>query len=132
MLDRTDADTLQNVNTEKNPVKHWFWIEEEICPPQDRVSIRMIQQAVADHFGLKIHDLISEVRTPKEVIARHTGMYLSRRLTKRSHPFIGKQFNRDHSVSVYAEKKIEALLITNSAIAARIESIKSKLLGETA
>jgi chromosomal replication initiator protein len=124
MLDVTGA----NVNNLHKVGKHWFWIVDEISPAP--LSIRMIQSAVAKHFGLTIHDLVSEVRTRKEVKARHIAMYLSRCLTRRPHDFIGVQFGRaDHSMSIYACKKINRLLGTSPKTAQAIEDIKSKLLG---
>lgn len=109
--------------------KPWFWIEDEF-PEPDKVSIKMIQRVVAEHFNVTIHDIVSEVRTPDEVQARHVGMYLSQKLTKRSHGFIARCFGRaDHSSSLYALRKISRMVKAGKPIVSEIEDIKSKLLG---
>jgi hypothetical protein len=71
-------------------------------------DVRVIQQAVADHFGVTWMELMSKRRDSKLVKPRYVALYLCRRLTLYSLPQIARCFLRDHTTVLYAMKKMEA------------------------
>lgn len=109
--------------------KFWFWIIEENGPAAGRVVlISDIQKAVAEHFGITTHDLLSDCRSRREVLPRHIAIYLCRTLTRRSHEMIARWFNRcDHSISIFAFNKISRLIKERDDIADDIAEITKVL-----
>jgi chromosomal replication initiator protein len=72
-----------------------------------QVTIKGIQEAVSERFGLSISELCSEKRSQNIVFPRQVAMYLSRELTDSSLPKIGKEFGgRDHTTVIHATSKI--------------------------
>lgn len=77
-------------------------------PRTPKVKIWQVQQAVAKHFGLKVSDLTSERMGRRESRPRQIAYYLSRELTSRSYPVIGRAFgNRDHSTVIRGIKQVD-------------------------
>ncbi|KQU55938.1 chromosomal replication initiator DnaA [Sphingomonas sp. Leaf339] len=77
---------------------------------QRRVTIDDIQKLVTQHFDLKPLDMVSARRSRVVARPRQIAMYLSKRLTTRSLPEIGRKFGgRDHSTVIHAVRKIEEL-----------------------
>ena len=67
------------------------------------VSIKRIQDLVAERFGLTLDELCGEKRSQNIVYPRQVAMYLSRELTDSSLPKIGKEFGgRDHTTVIHA------------------------------
>lgn len=71
------------------------------------VSIESVQKVVADHFDLRVGDLLGRKRTQNIAWPRQVAMYLSRELTGSSLPTIGDSFARNHSTVVHACKAVE-------------------------
>ncbi len=95
---------------------------------ETNLSVRMIQDAVCDRFGVTYCDLISQRRTAPIVLPRHISMHLCRRFTTRSHPQIGNLHGgRDHTVSMFAYRKIAALLETDPTIAEHVNALREAL-----
>jgi chromosomal replication initiator protein len=77
---------------------------------QRRVTIEEIQKLVSQHFDLKPLDLVSARRARAVARPRQIAMYLSKRLTTRSLPEIGRKFGgRDHSTVIHAVRRVESL-----------------------
>lgn len=74
-----------------------------------RITIRLIQRVVAAHFEIDLSDLVSQRRQKCIVVPRQIAMTLSKRLTERSMPEIGRLFRRDHTTVLHALRRIEAL-----------------------
>ena len=73
-----------------------------------RVKIEDIQKLVATHYNVSRADILSERRTAAVVKPRQIAMYLSKVLTLRSLPEIGRRFGgRDHTTVLHAVRKIE-------------------------
>jgi len=86
-----------------------------------KVRIDDIQKLVATHYSVSRADLLSSRRTASVVRPRQIAMYLSKVLTPRSLPEIGRRFGgRDHTTVLHAVRKIEGL-------AAESKSLKSDL-----
>ncbi len=77
---------------------------------QRKVNIEQIQKKVSEHFNVKMSDMSSARRSRTVVRPRQIAMYLSKNLTSRSLPEIGRRFgNRDHTTVIHAVKKVEEL-----------------------
>ena len=77
---------------------------------QFRPHIEEIQKKVAQHFNIKVSDMSSARRSRTVARPRQIAMYLSKNLTSRSLPEIGRRFgNRDHTTVIHAVRKVEEL-----------------------
>ncbi len=93
-----------------------------------QVSIAEIQREVAQHFNIKLNEMHSKRRSKNIVHPRQVAMYLSKTLTSKSYPEIGRHFGgRDHTTVMYATQKIEKAMIEDHAINDDIKIIKSLL-----
>lgn len=93
-----------------------------------RPKIEDIQRVTCQHFNIQKQDLVSTRRTRVIVRPRQIAMYLSKQLTPRSLPEIGKRFgDRDHTTVLHAVRKIEELMAEDKQIAEDIETLKRLL-----
>jgi chromosomal replication initiator protein len=96
-----------------------------------RVKIDDIQKLVASHYNISRADILSSRRTANVVRPRQIAMYLSKVLTLRSLPEIGRRFGgRDHTTVLHAVRKIEELAARDKGLAEVIELLK-RILSET-
>jgi chromosomal replication initiator protein len=94
-----------------------------------RVKIEDIQKLVASHFNVTRADILSSRRTANVVRPRQIAMYLSKVLTLRSLPEIGRRFGgRDHTTVLHAVRKIEAMTAKDAPLSDEIELLKRMLL----
>jgi chromosomal replication initiator protein len=94
-----------------------------------RVKIEDIQKLVASHYSVSRPDILSSRRTATVVRPRQIAMYLSKILTLRSLPEIGRRFGgRDHTTVLHAVRKIETLSKTDGALSEEIELLKRMLI----
>lgn len=90
-----------------------------------RVKIEDIQKVVAVHFNVSKADLLSSRRTRTIVRPRQIAMYLSKTLTPRSLPEIGRRFGgRDHTTVLHAVRKVEELMRDDRGLADEVELLK--------
>ena len=95
-----------------------------------KVTIDEIIRKVTDHFGVNLTDMLSARRTRSIARPRQVAMYLSKKLTSKSLPEIGRRFGkRDHTTVIHAVKKIEELQSIDSQIAKDIEILRRMLEG---
>ena len=93
-----------------------------------RVKIEDIQKLVASHYSVTRADILSSRRTATVVKPRQVAMYLSKALTLRSLPEIGRRFGgRDHTTVLHAVRKIEGLSSSDSALREELELLKRML-----
>ncbi len=93
-----------------------------------RVKIEDIQRIVARHYNVSRADILSARRTATVVRPRQIAMYLSKVLTLRSLPEIGRRFGgRDHTTVLHAVRKIDGLLHTDNALADDVDLLKRML-----
>ncbi len=71
------------------------------------VSIEAIQKAVAEHFDIRLGDLVGPKRPQNIAWPRQVAMYLSRTMTNQSFPVIGDAFSRNHATIVHACQLVE-------------------------
>jgi chromosomal replication initiator protein len=95
-----------------------------------RVRIEDIQRIVARHYNVSRQELVSNRRTRVIVKPRQIAMYLSKTLTPRSFPEIGRRFGgRDHTTVLHAVRKIEELISGDTKLSHEIELLK-RLINE--
>ena len=93
-----------------------------------RPKIEDIQRVVSQHYGVSRQDLVSARRTRTIVQPRQIAMYLSKTLTPRSLPEIGRRFgNRDHTTVLHAVRKIDGMIEKEPQVAEDIETLKRLL-----
>jgi chromosomal replication initiator protein len=93
-----------------------------------RIKIEDIQRVVSKHYNVSKQDLLSSRRTRSIVWPRQIAMYLSKSLTPRSLPEIGRRFGgRDHTTVLHAVRKVEDCLTNDQALAQEIEVLKRML-----
>jgi chromosomal replication initiator protein len=71
------------------------------------VSIESIQKTVAEHFDIRLGDLVGPKRPQNIAWPRQVAMYLSRTMTNMSFPVIGDAFGRNHATIVHACQLVE-------------------------
>lgn len=95
-----------------------------------RITIDEIQRKVAEHYNLKLTDMSSPRRAREVARPRQVAMYLSKQLTPRSLPEIGRKFGgRDHTTVMHAVRKIEELVGADSGFAQEVDLLKRTLTG---
>jgi len=94
-----------------------------------RVKIEDIQKLVATRYNVSRADILSERRTAAVVKPRQIAMYLSKQLTLRSLPEIGRRFGgRDHTTVLHAVRKIEKQVGEDRSLSEEVELLKRMLL----
>ena len=83
----------------------------DILRASDRkVTIEEIQRKVAEHYNIRLADMIGPKRVRTIARPRQVAMYLSKHMTTRSLPEIGRRFGgRDHTTVIHAVRQIERL-----------------------
>ena len=103
-------------------------LKDFIGSSNQSITIELIQNTVAAHFNLNIHEMLSARRTRSLARPRQIAMYLAKLYTTNSLPEIGRKFtNRDHTTVIHAVKKIEELMQKDNEIKQRVFEIKKKL-----
>jgi chromosomal replication initiator protein len=93
-----------------------------------KVTIEEIIRKVAEHYNLRMADLISARRARVVARPRQIAMFLSKNLTSKSLPEIGRKFGgRDHTTVIHAVKKIEELKLVDVQIADEVEILRRTL-----
>ncbi|MFO0417618.1 MAG: chromosomal replication initiator protein DnaA [Pseudomonadota bacterium] len=99
-------------------------------PKVVNVTVDDIKKAVANHFNLKVTEIVSKRRTKNLSFPRHIAMYLCRKHTTASYPEIGEHFGgRDHSSVIHAASVVSSKLSTDRAVKEAIENIEKSIFG---
>ena len=97
--------------------------------PTNKVTIDLIQTMVCKFFKISKNEMLSARRSRYLVRPRQTAIYLSKSLTTKSLPEIGRAFsNRDHTTVIHSVKTIEKLRKNDSELNLNIDSLKNKIL----
>jgi len=95
-----------------------------------RITIDEIQKRVSDHFKIRQAEMVSARRARVVARPRQIAMYLSKQLTPRSLPEIGRRFGgRDHTTVIHAVKQIEKLRAADTEIDADVRTLMRALEG---
>jgi chromosomal replication initiation ATPase DnaA len=99
-----------------NPANAHEALKKIILHPDDkRVTIKMIQTRVGEHFGVFPPDLKLPNNSKAMVLPRQVAMYLAKHLTAASLPKIGREFGgKHHSTVLISIQKIEARRLTDT------------------
>ncbi|MGC9369406.1 MAG: chromosomal replication initiator protein DnaA [Paracoccaceae bacterium] len=101
----------------------------DILRASDRkVTIEEIQRKVSEHYNMRLSDMVGPKRHRTIARPRQMAMYLSKQLTSRSLPEIGRRFGgRDHTTVMHAVKRIEELRSVDNQIAEDLEMLRRAL-----
>ncbi len=92
------------------------------------LSIDEIQTRVSDHFRILKAEMTSARRAREVARPRQVAMYLSKQLTPRSLPEIGRRFGgRDHTTVIHAVRQIEKLRLVDSDLDRDLRSLEREL-----
>ena len=96
---------------------------------ENKVTIDFIQTIVCKFFKISKNEMLSPRRSRYLVRPRQTAIYLSKMLTSKSLPEIGRAFsNRDHTTVIHSVKTIEKLRKEDNELNINIDSLKNKIL----
>ena len=94
-----------------------------------KINIDNIQTLVCKYFKISKNEMLSSRRSRYLVRPRQVAIYLSKILTTKSLPEIGREFsNRDHTTIIHSVKTIEKLKNENREISSGINNLKNQIL----
>ena len=104
---------------------------QDLLRANDRkVTIDDIQRQVAEYYNLRLAELLSARRARNIARPRQVAMYLSKQMTQRSLPEIGRKFGgRDHTTVMHAVKKVDDLRLSDSGLDDDIHRLSRMLEG---
>jgi len=93
-----------------------------------KITIEEIQRKVAEHYNIRLSELLGPKRLRIFARPRQVAMYLCKQLTSRSLPEIGRHFGkRDHTTVMHGVRRIEELKTQDGQIAEDIELLRRAL-----
>ncbi len=96
---------------------------------ENPVTIDLIQTVVCKFFKISKNEMLSSRRSRYLVRPRQTAIYLTKLLTSKSLPEIGREFsNRDHTTIIHSVKTIEKLKMNNPEMIENINKLKNQIL----
>ena len=96
---------------------------------ENKVTIDLIQTLVCRFFKISKNEMLSSRRSRYLVRPRQTAIYLTKILTPKSLPEIGREFsNRDHTTIIHSVKTIEKLKENDKDMAENIDKLKNQIL----
>ena len=96
---------------------------------ENKVTIDLIQTLVCKFFKISKNEMLSSRRSRYLVRPRQTAIYLTKILTSKSLPEIGREFsNRDHTTIIHSVKTIEKLKENDSEMLDNINKLKNEIL----
>ena len=96
---------------------------------ENKVTIDLIQTLVCKFFKISKNEMLSSRRSRYLVRPRQTAIYLTKILTSKSLPEIGREFsNRDHTTIIHSVKTIEKLKEKDPEMVDNINKLKNEIL----
>jgi chromosomal replication initiator protein len=96
---------------------------------ENKVTIDLIQTLVCRFFKISKNEMLSSRRSRYLVRPRQTAIYLTKILTSKSLPEIGREFsNRDHTTIIHSVKTIEKLKEKDLEMVENINKLKNQIL----
>ena len=93
------------------------------------ITIEDIQKIVVNYYDISTTDFLSARRSRHIARPRQIAMYLSKKLTTKSLPEIGRKFTgRDHTTVIHAIKKIEDLMQKDKKFEVEVQEISNRIL----
>ena len=95
----------------------------------NKVTIDSIQSIVCKFFKISKNEMLSSRRSRYLVRPRQTAIYLTKILTSKSLPEIGREFsNRDHTTIIHSVKTIEKLMEKDEEMTNNVNKLKNQIL----
>ena len=96
---------------------------------ENKVTVDLIQSLVCKFFKISKTEMLSSRRSRYLVRPRQTAIYLTKLLTTKSLPEIGRDFsNRDHTTVIHSIKTIENLKKNDNELCNNIDTLKNQIL----
>jgi len=96
---------------------------------ENKVTIDLIQTIVCKFFKISKNEMLSSRRSRYLVRPRQTAIYLTKILTSKSLPEIGREFsNRDHTTIIHSVKTIEKIKEKDPEMVENINKLKNQIL----
>ena len=96
---------------------------------ENKVTIDLIQTVVCKFFKISKNEMLSSRRSRYLVRPRQTAIYLTKILTSKSLPEIGREFsNRDHTTVIHSVKTIEKIKEKDLEMVDNINKLKNQIL----
>ena len=96
---------------------------------ENKVTIDLIQTIVCKFFKISKNEMLSSRRSRYLVRPRQTAIYLTKVLTSKSLPEIGREFsNRDHTTIIHSVRTIEKLKEKDPDMVDNINKLKNQIL----
>ena len=96
---------------------------------ENKVTIDLIQSTVCKFFKISKNEMLSSRRSRYLVRPRQIAIYLTKILTSKSLPEIGREFsNRDHTTIIHSVKTIEKLKEKDPEMTNNINNLKNQIL----
>jgi len=96
---------------------------------ENKVTIDLIQSKVCKFFKISKNEMLSSRRSRYLVRPRQAAIYLTKILTSKSLPEIGREFaNRDHTTIIHSVKTIEKLKEKDPEMNSNIDNLKNEIL----
>ena len=96
---------------------------------ENKVTIDLIQTIVCKFFKISKNEMLSARRSRYLVRPRQVAIYLTKILTSKSLPEIGREFsNRDHTTIIHSVKTVEKLKENDPEMVENINKLKNQIL----
>ncbi len=96
---------------------------------ENKVTVDLIQTIVCKFFKISKNEMLSSRRSRYLVRPRQTAIYLTKILTSKSLPEIGREFsNRDHTTIIHSVKTIEKIKEKDPEMVDNINKLKNQIL----
>ena len=103
-------------------------LADVLLASERKITVEAIQRKVSDHYNIRLSDMIGPKRLRTYARPRQIAMFLSKQLTSRSLPEIGRRFGgRDHTTVMHGVRRIEELRAQDGQIAEDLEMLRRAL-----
>ena len=116
-------------NKEPNLAETKIVLKDLLNLTENKVTIDMIQTIVCKFFKISKNEMLSSRRSRYLVRPRQVAIYLTKILTSKSLPEIGREFSgRDHTTIIHSVKTIEKIKEKNPEMVENINKLKNQIL----
>jgi chromosomal replication initiator protein len=97
--------------------------DQVVASESTNTTIERILNEVSNKFKVSVEDLKSRKRTSNIASARHSAIYIIKKLTNSSLPAIGRMFGRDHTTVMNSLDAVEKRMATEPTYDQQIKEI---------
>ena len=102
-------------------------LRDSLNKAEANLTVEDIQKTVVSYYNISMHDFMSSRRSRAVARPRQIAMYLSKKMTSKSLPDIGRRFSgRDHTTVIHAIKKVEELILKDKGFENEIRDLNNK------